>query len=144
MKVDVTDAQIEAARAAGQVALETEPHAEAAWYEVDRNLVWIKTTTGLYHGVPAERLQGLQDALPVEIEDIEVSPSGVGLHWPQLDVDLTVKGIMSGAYGSKSWMKEVAKQEKIRRSQSGSRTEASPTPIAMPTIQPAEVSLPNN
>lgn len=105
----MTDAQIEAARKAGKASL-NEFHAAAAWYELERDLIWIETTTGIYHGVPADRLQGLTGATPEQLADIEVSLQGTGIHWPQLDADLTVQGILSGIYGSKAWMAELGKQ----------------------------------
>lgn len=110
VKINLTDAQIEAARKAGEAALNKEFHAAAAWYEIERDLVWIETTTGIYHGVPSERLQGLTGATPDQLADIEVSSQGTGIHWPQLDADLTVQGMLSGIYGSKAWMAELGKQ----------------------------------
>jgi len=122
--VNITDAQIEAARKAGQVSLENDFHAEAAWYESEKDLVWIKTTSGVYHGVPSRLLQGLGRATPEQLADIEVSPQGVGLHWPQLDADLTVQGILLGIYGSKHWMAELGKkggQQKSARKAAAAR-----------------------
>ena len=140
-EISVRDGQIQAAREAGQASLENEPHAEAAWYA--SGIVWIRTTTGIHHGVPYQRLQGLQDALPVELEEIEVSPQGVGLRWPQLDVDLTVKGIMSGVYGSKAWMEEVKKQEKVRREQSESQRNRASAPKATISSSSVAQSVPS-
>ena len=119
---DLTDAQIEAARARGQASLRSEFHAETAWYEADRDLVWIRTTAGIYHGIPSQKLQGLSGASPSQIADIEVSPQGVGLHWPQLDADLTVQGIMTGLYGSEAWM--AAAGRKGGQSKSAKKTAA--------------------
>ena len=39
----------------------------------------------------------LEGASASQLNDIEVSP--LGLHWPQLDEDLSLKGIMNGDYG---------------------------------------------
>lgn len=108
--MNVTDEQIAAARQAGQDSLANEPHAVAAWYEPERDLVWIETTAGTYHGVPSTRLQGLEDASPEQIADIEISSQGVGLHWPQLDADLTVQGIVFGIYGTENWMSELGRK----------------------------------
>jgi hypothetical protein len=38
------------------------------------------------------------------LSHIEITPSGLGLHWPQLDADLFVPGLIEGVFGSKSWM----------------------------------------
>ncbi len=114
--VSITEAQIEAARKAGQASLESDFHAESAWYEPAKDLVWIKTTAGTYHGVPAAHLQGLSGATPEQLSDIEVSPQGVGLHWPQLNADLTVQGIVFGVYGSQAWMAALGRKGGSRKS----------------------------
>ena len=108
--IEITEAQIEAARQKGHESLENDFHAELAWYEVERDLVWIKTTGGVYHGVPSQLLQGFKGATAKQLSDVEVDSQGVGLHWPQLDADLTVQGIITGIYGSKRWMAELGRK----------------------------------
>ena len=49
----------------------------------------------------AERLTG---ASPDELAEIEISPTGLGLHWPQLDADLYVPALLQGVFGARSWM----------------------------------------
>ncbi|MEY2340815.1 DUF2442 domain-containing protein [Acidithiobacillus sp. IBUN Pt1247-S3] len=48
--------------------------------------------------------EGLENASPEDLAAIEISPSGLGLHWPKLDADLYVPGLMAGQLGSRSWM----------------------------------------
>ena len=36
----------------------------------------------------------LQNASETERNDFEVSPSGYGIHWPQLDEDLSIEGLL--------------------------------------------------
>jgi len=48
--------------------------------------------------------QGLEHATPAELANIEISPLGTGLHWPDLDADLYVPGLLSGVFGSNRWM----------------------------------------
>ena len=38
------------------------------------------------------------------LADIEISPAGLGLHWPKLDADLYVPALLQGVFGSKKWM----------------------------------------
>ncbi len=110
VKINITDEQIAAARKAGQASLKHDFHAESAWYEPEKDLVWIKTTAGTYHGVPSAKLQGLEGASPEQLAEIEVSPQGVGLHWPQLEADLTVQGIVFGVYGTEAWMAALGRK----------------------------------
>jgi len=41
----------------------------------------------------------LEDANPAQLSNIELSP--FGLHWPDLDEDLSVEGIRAGRYGQR-------------------------------------------
>jgi hypothetical protein len=49
-------------------------------------------------------VQGLERARPSQLEAIEISPSGFGIHFPRLDADLYVPGLLEGFLGSKQWM----------------------------------------
>jgi hypothetical protein len=48
--------------------------------------------------------QGLEKATAAELSKIEISPSGLGLHFPKVDADLYIPGILEGLLGSKKWM----------------------------------------
>jgi hypothetical protein len=41
----------------------------------------------------------LASASPAQLDNIELSP--FGLHWPDLDEDLSIRGIAQGEYGQK-------------------------------------------
>jgi hypothetical protein len=60
--------------------------------------------TGVELAFPTRLAEGLADASPEHLADIEISPAGLGLHWPRLDVDLYVPALLQGVFGSKSWM----------------------------------------
>jgi Protein of unknown function (DUF2442) len=38
-----------------------------------------------------------------------VTPSGYGLHWESLDVDLGVPQLVAGIFGTKAWMTELGR-----------------------------------
>jgi hypothetical protein len=44
--------------------------------------------------------EALTDAPRSKLKKIEISPNGLGLHWPQLDADLYVPALIEGAFGS--------------------------------------------
>jgi hypothetical protein len=52
-------------------------------------------------------IQDLADTPPDQLSGVEVTPSGLGLHWPKLDADVYVPGLLSGVFGTKSWMASV-------------------------------------
>ena len=39
-----------------------------------------------------------------DLADIEISPAGLGLHWPCHAADLYVPALLQGVFGSKRWM----------------------------------------
>ena len=38
---------------------------------------------------------------------MEISPNGLGLHWPQLDANLYVAALIEGAFASRRWMQHI-------------------------------------
>lgn len=48
--------------------------------------------------------QGLEHATPADLEAIQISPSGLGIHFPTLDADLYLPALLEGFLGSRSWM----------------------------------------
>lgn len=60
--------------------------------------------TGVQMAVPVHLVEDLVGASPAELSQIEISPAGLGLHWPKLDADVYVPALLQGVLGSKSWM----------------------------------------
>jgi hypothetical protein len=48
--------------------------------------------------------QGLKNAKPSQLDEIEISPSGLGIHFPKLDADLYLPSLLEGFLGSRRWM----------------------------------------
>jgi hypothetical protein len=96
------DYLIDRARVTGQTLDETEPRAIKAWYAADTDRIFIELNTEIIMGFPSQRLQGLKDVTPRQLAEVEVMPSGYGLHWESLDVDLGVPELVAGLFGSKA------------------------------------------
>ena len=105
-----------------KVADESEPRALAARYdsETGRIVVDLKNRTTFIF--PAEMGEGLAGASPEELEEVEVTPSGSGLHWERLDVDLYVPSLLVGVFGIKAWRRELTR--KMGRSKSEAKAAA--------------------
>jgi hypothetical protein len=56
--------------------------------------------------------EGLEKATSAELELIEISTSGYGIHFPRLDADLHLPALLAGHLGSESWM--AARQQLAR------------------------------
>jgi hypothetical protein len=81
-----------------------EPAAVAARYDPARDRVVVELSTGYEVAFAPRRAQGLERAEPADLEPIEISPSGFGLHFPKLDADLWLPALLEGVFGSRRWM----------------------------------------
>ena len=85
-------------------ALRRHGHAVAARYDRRRARIVVSLNTGVEVAFPPALAEGLAGAAPADLAKIEITPSGLGLHWPKLDADLYVPGLLAGAFGGKRWM----------------------------------------
>jgi hypothetical protein len=100
----ITDDEVRAAEARMAALRQRVPTAVAAHYDRGRGRVVIRLSTGLEVMFPPRDAQGLETATPAQLDTIEISPSGLGLHFPKLDADLYLPALLEGLLGSKSWM----------------------------------------
>jgi len=80
------------------------PVALAARYDRRIGRLVIDLSSGLSIAFKPQHAEGLQNAKPEQLQKIEISPSGLGLHFPSLDADLYLPGILEGFLGSRRWM----------------------------------------
>jgi hypothetical protein len=80
------------------------PRAVAARYDRKSGRVVIRLSSNLDVGFSPHDTQGLENAKPSQLAEIEISPSGFGIHFPRLDADLYLPGLLEGLFGSKKWM----------------------------------------
>ena len=80
------------------------PRAVSARYDPKTGRIVIHLSSKLIVSFAPEDAQGLENARPSQLNEIEISPSGFGLHFPAVDADLYVPGLLEGFLGSKSWM----------------------------------------
>ncbi len=73
---------------------ESEHVASRVWFEED--LICVDLTDGRQVKTPLAFYPRLANATQAQRENFEVTGRGLGLHWPDLDEDLTVKGIALG------------------------------------------------
>lgn len=76
----------------------------SAHYDRDSGRVVIRLSSKLDVSFSPHDAEGLERAKPSQLEEIEISPSGFGIHFPKLDADLYVPGLLEGFLGSRKWM----------------------------------------
>lgn len=78
--------------------------AVAARYDRRASRIVVSLNTGLELAFPPGLAEGLAGATPADLAIIEISPAGLGLHWPKLDADLYLPALLEGVFGSRRWM----------------------------------------
>ena len=85
------------------------PHAVSARFNVRTHKVVVLMDNGCEFVFPSSLAQGLTAGTNKQLSVIEVSPTGLGLHWPLLDADLYVPSLVQGIFGSKEWMRRIGR-----------------------------------
>jgi hypothetical protein len=80
------------------------PRAVSAHYDRKTGRIVIRLSSKLIVSFSPTDAEGLEDAQPSQLKEIEISPSGYGIHFPAVDADLYVPGLLEGFLGSKAWM----------------------------------------
>jgi len=101
--MDVTEREIEQAEKR-MAMLRQAGHAVSARYDRRTARVIVNLSTGVQLTFPAKLAEGLAGAPADALSEIEISPAGLGLHWPQLDADIYVPALLQGVFGSKNWI----------------------------------------
>jgi Protein of unknown function (DUF2442) len=83
-------------------------HAVAARFDTLTHKIVVELDNGADFSFPPNLAQGLRGYSDADLQQIEISPLGTGLHWPTLDADLTVDGLLAGVFGNRYWMRELA------------------------------------
>jgi hypothetical protein len=96
--------QFELASRRGKALQESIPRVMSARFDLRSRRIVIRLSSNLEVSFSPRDAQGLEHATPAKLQDTQVTPSGFGIHFPKLDVDLYVPAILEGFLGSKKWM----------------------------------------
>jgi hypothetical protein len=102
--MDITDTAFEAANRRGAAKKGAFPAAVAVRYDRRISRIVISLASGLQIAFAPRDAQGLENAHPADLIDAEISPSGLGVHFPKIDADLYIPALLEGFLGSKRWM----------------------------------------
>jgi hypothetical protein len=76
-----------------------ELNARAAETFVDRGMIGVRLDDGREIRFPAEKNRRLRNASPAQLANMEIICNGTGIHWPDLNEDLSIIGILEGRFG---------------------------------------------
>lgn len=103
-----SDTKLGAAEERGRKFFETAVLAASARYDGRSKRIVIELTNGSTFAVPASLIEGLAEATEAERRDIEVWGDGYAIRWDKLDLDFTVPGLVSGIFGTRKYMAQLA------------------------------------
>ena len=72
--------------------------ADRAWYENGKICIMLSDKKEIRF--PVSLNKKLRNASDEKVANIELICEGTGLHWPDLDEDLSLTGIIEGRYGA--------------------------------------------
>jgi hypothetical protein len=102
--MEISPEDFEAANRRAQEAASAFPVAVAVRYDRRIARIVITLSSGLDLAFSPHDAQGLEHARPADLLDAQVSPSGMGVHFPRLDADLYIPALLEGFLGSRKWM----------------------------------------
>jgi hypothetical protein len=113
---DDLDHMFDAAKRRGVKRVATEPRAKAVHYDRKTGRVLVDLENGSTFAFPARIAEGLEHASDADLASLKILGNGYGLHWENLDVDLSVPGLLAGLFGTKAFM------DRMRASRAGRAT----------------------
>lgn len=102
-------AQIPAARARAAREWKAGRRATSAHYDRANGRIVMELSNGYLFGFPVSAIPYLTSATPKQLSAVEVDPGGGGLHWEELDVDLSVPGLLLSSVGRQEKLSELAR-----------------------------------
>jgi hypothetical protein len=87
-----------------------------AEYDDVEDRISLELSDGVRVSIPRNYLQGLESAEAPQLSKIQILGRGTGLHWPELDVDHYVPGVLSRIFGTAKWMSRVGRAGGTSRS----------------------------
>jgi len=106
-RVVTTDEEIDAAIRDARLFEKYDRQVACATYSSSADALLLRMEHGVTYSVPRRLLQGLRDASPEDLDNIELLGRGTGLYWPALDVAHSVSGLLAGVFGSVNWMNQL-------------------------------------
>lgn len=94
--------------------------ARSVRFNSETNQVVVELGNGVVLLVPHDLMEGLAEATPDELSNVELLPHGLGVRWPNLAIEFTVGTMMNGVFGTRKLMAHLAAREMGRKG--GSKT----------------------
>ena len=117
----LSDVEIDAALARGAANRASELRATSVRFDAKSDRLIVNLTNDCTFTLPPRLIQGLTEARADQLAKVELLGDGYGLHWPDLDVDITVPGLLAGVFGTRSYMASLAGRTKSKAKAAAAR-----------------------
>lgn len=97
----ISEREFKAAQMRGE-RTRVESQAVAVSFDKAAGMINITMASGMHLMIPVMLIPDLIRAKQSDVADIEITSLGLGLHWPKLDVDLYIPGLINGQFSSKA------------------------------------------
>ena len=114
-------AQIPAARARERAERRAGLRALTATYDSARRRLLLELTNGAMFAFPPSLVPALRRLTPVQLSQVALTPSGDGLDWEALDIQLSVPGILMATFDRAQKLSELARLAGSARSKANTR-----------------------
>ena len=94
--MEISEQSFAAANLRGEKVQAAFPRAVAVRYDRRTARLVISLSSGVDVSFPPKLVQGLDTAQPADLTDAQISPSGLGVHFPKLDADLYIPALLQG------------------------------------------------
>ena len=100
----ITEEEFERANRKAELRLAKMPTAVSVLYHRRVSRVIIMLSTG--YGVMFSRMLFRSWSMPsrIQMDDIEITPSGLGIHFPKIDADLYLPALLEGGAWGTGWL----------------------------------------
>ncbi|MCJ9750144.1 DUF2442 domain-containing protein [Neorhizobium sp. BETTINA12A] len=101
--VEITDAELTQAKRRWETERAQRPVPVSVRFDSASGRIVVEFANGAAFMVPARSLEGLTEAEDEQLAEVALLGE-TGLHWESLDVDYSISGLMSGVFGSRTFM----------------------------------------
>ena len=102
--MNIDESIIAAANRRAAVRKAATPAVVAVRYDAERERIVLTLGTGVEVAFEPRLAQGFEKARPADLDVAEISPSGLGVHFPKIDADIYLPGLLDGLLGSKRYL----------------------------------------
>ena len=100
----LTEHHLQTANRRGAAKRAVFPGVQSLRFEAKNKRLVLSLASGLDLAFPSSCMLGLENARAADLADYQISPSGLGIHFPKLDADVYVPALLSDFMGSTRWL----------------------------------------